>query len=233
MKQKIDHAREFDRDTQLGVQLDLPDTCPVCGFGIHPKYQTAALSRDPETQNPSIIEVVCLCPRAECQRLFIVKYKRSERQDFLLSSVSPVTLRDRVFDPAISTTSPRFPLVYNQAQAAETHGLDLICGAGYRRALEFLVKDYAKTKRKSDEHEEIDKSLLGSCINQYVEHPKVKSIATRATWLGNDETHYIRKWPQKDLADLKALIELTVHWVALDIGSAAIEESMPSPRTTK
>lgn len=27
----------------------------------------------------------------------------------------------------------------------------------------------------------------------------------RAAWLGNDETHYVRKWPEKDVKDLKSL----------------------------
>src|SRR5687767_3154472 len=38
-------------------------------------------------------------------------------------------------------------------------------------------------------------------------------IAKRATWLGNDATHYYRKWEDKDIHDLKNLIELTVLWI--------------------
>ena len=35
----------------------------------------------------------------------------------------------------------------------------------------------------------------------------------RAVWLGNDETHYVRKWEDKDISDLKRLIKLTVNWI--------------------
>jgi hypothetical protein len=41
-------------------------------------------------------------------------------------------------------------------------------------------------------------------------------VAKRAAWLGNDETHYIRKWEDKDLDDLKKLIKLTVLWIEME-----------------
>ena len=33
------------------------------------------------------------------------------------------------------------------------------------------------------------------------------------TWLGNDETHYIRRWQDKQINDLKRLIQLTINWI--------------------
>ncbi len=51
-----------------------------------------------------------------------------------------------------------------------------------------------------------------------------------ATWLGNDETHYVRKWENKELSDLKKLVELTVYWVASDILTRELEASMPDPK---
>ena len=47
-------------------------------------------------------------------------------------------------------------------------------------------------------------------ITAYIAHPKVASLAERDVWLGNDETHYVRKWEGKDVQDLKLLIKLTV-----------------------
>jgi hypothetical protein len=41
----------------------------------------------------------------------------------------------------------------------------------------------------------------------------VKACAKRAAWLGNDETHYVRKWTDKDVRDLKILITLTINWI--------------------
>jgi hypothetical protein len=99
-----------------------------------------------------------------------------------------------------------------QASAAESYGLKQIAGVGYRKALEFLIKDYCTYTRPADEAE-IRKVFLGECINRFVDDPKVKDCARRAVWLGNDETHYERKWADKDVGDLKTLINLTVLWI--------------------
>jgi len=42
-------------------------------------------------------------------------------------------------------------------------------------------------------------------------------MAERAVWLGNDEAHYIRKWEDKDLADLKKLMEIVIHFIDMEI----------------
>lgn len=51
-----------------------------------------------------------------------------------------------------------------------------------------------------------------------IDNPKIKEIAKRATWLGNDETHYFRKWEDKDLNDLKKLIEIVVYFISMELG---------------
>ena len=56
---------------------------------------------------------------------------------------------------------------------------------------------------------------------------KVKQVAARAVWLGNDETHYLRKWEGKDLQDLKKLIALTVHWIEMEELTEAVMKDMP------
>jgi hypothetical protein len=86
---------------------------------------------------------------------------------------------------------------------------------GYRKALEFLVKDYLKIKLPGSTID-IEKKLLGKCIDELIDNPNIKAMAKRAAWLGNDETHYTRKWEDKDISDLKKLIKLTVHWIVLE-----------------
>lgn len=46
-------------------------------------------------------------------------------------------------------------------------------------------------------------------------------------WLGNDETHYVRKWEDKDLKDLKKLISLTIHWIEMDALTVEVIADMP------
>jgi hypothetical protein len=47
--------------------------------------------------------------------------------------------------------------------------------------------------------------------------------------LGNDETHYVRKWADKDLNDLKNLISLTRHWIEMDQLTKDFVKDMPEP----
>ena len=97
---------------------------------------------------------------------------------------------------------------------------------GYRKALEFLIKDYAILKH-ADKKEIIEKSQLSKVIADYVNDVNIKSVSKRAVWLGNDETHYVRKWEGKNLTDMKRLIDLTVHWIEMEKLTATFEENMP------
>lgn len=56
--------------------------------------------------------------------------------------------------------------------------------------------------------------------------PKVKSCATKAVWLGNDETHYERKWEDRDINDLKILIQLTLHHIESELLTEKFEMEM-------
>lgn len=94
---------------------------------------------------------------------------------------------------------------------AEKNGHKEICGPGYRRALEFLIKDYLISLNPAIS-EEIKKLWLGKAIEK-IDSPKIKICAERAAWLGNDETHYVRKWEDKDIDNLKDLIDLAVMWI--------------------
>lgn len=55
----------------------------------------------------------------------------------------PAPVRVKDFSQEIKDLSPNFVKIYHQAEQAENTGLSDICGLGYRKALEFLVKDYA------------------------------------------------------------------------------------------
>jgi hypothetical protein len=143
--------------------------------------------------------------------LFIVEYSRfaaSERYD--ITRLSPHEATKVEYSPEISEVSPNFVGIYNQAIQAESLKLTHIAGMGLGKALEFLIKDFA-IKHSPDKEDEVKKKLLGACISTYIKDANVQKVAKRATWLRNDETHYVRKWEGKDIDDLKNLIRLTVN----------------------
>ncbi len=206
---------------------DEPNECPLCHQSIAPiQFNWATFDKVIEE-----IEYVFRCPNGKCQRLIIGRYKRRpndvrfiyDQVEFVPSAVLPTPLSKEVRD-----VSPDFAQIYTQAEHAEQLGLKLLCGPGYRKALEFLIKDYLSFLRP-DDAEAIKKLFLGKCISDYVEDARVREVAKRANWLGNDETHYVRTWEGKDLSDLKTLIKLSVHWIQMDILTKNILKDMPEP----
>lgn len=206
--------------------------CPSCGKGIHTKplvyeygkTKTKVRFRGRPTiadREADTLGVICICP--VCKELIYATYVDYGHQDiddeytfkWEKSKVYPYKKEIVTFKDTIERISPSFGLIYNQAKSAEDMGLDEICGIGYRKSLEFLIKDYAKSKypENNEEHEKIEKKPLKQCIDTYIDHQQIKSCATGAVYLGNDETHYIRKWENKDITHLKQLIELTIAWI--------------------
>ena len=81
---------------------------------------------------------------------------------------------------------------------------------GFGKAFEFLVKDYA-IKRNPDDEGKIKKMFLGNCVKKYIDDERARSMAERAAWLRNDESHYVRTFEDKDIEDLKLLLRLVVN----------------------
>ena len=126
----------------------------------------------------------------------------------------------------IERISPSFVEIYRQATMAEQLNLNELNGIGYRKAIEFLVKDYLCAKHE-EQADEIKGKPLGACINDYFEDSRIQACAKRAVWLGNDETHYYRQWEDKGIDDLKTLIKLTLHWLSMELLTEKYETDMP------
>lgn len=75
------------------------------------------------------------------------------------------------FSQRIISLSSNFVKLYRQSERAELDGLDEICGMGYRKALEFLVKDFA-IHEHPDNTKEIIKLPLSQCITDYIDSEK-------------------------------------------------------------
>jgi hypothetical protein len=212
-----------------------PDYCPQCHVFAYPIFRVAtAANKAPDKSE--WLEIAFQCANRDCQKLFIGSYRRvldsSNRPVQKLRTVEPVVPVSATFGETISKVSPSFVEVFNQANAAEAMKLDQVVGIGLRKALEFLVKDFA-INQKPDQTETIKNTPLGKCISSYIEDPNVKSCATRATWLGNDETHYVRRWEDRDIEDLKRLIHLTVNGIENVLLSQKYLAEMPESGPTE
>lgn len=194
--------------------IGYPDQCPRCHSHLVPRLLASVTNS--EKPDGSVVEEAFQCTYGQCSYLFIAIYtwriSSVSPPSYDFSRVIPIEPRKPEIGELVTGISPNFYEIYSQALAAEGFGLSQLTGIGLRKALEFLVKDFAVSTAPSKK-EEILKKPLANCISDHIDETHVKNVAKRATWLGNDETHYVRKWEDKDIKDLKALIKLTVNGI--------------------
>ncbi|MBD1224804.1 DUF4145 domain-containing protein [Virgibacillus halodenitrificans] len=206
---------------------DIPNVCPVCKYTIFPECLLVSDKEYDRETGIVIKEVVFKCTNTQCASLFIGEYECLGHQSLICATIPKLVENVKVSE-AIEEISPEFVSIYTQAIQSEKLGLDSICGVGYRKAIEFLVKDYLKSTDNDEyTHEQVESTSLRNCITQWIKDPKIKAVLERATILGNDETHYKRKFIDKDIHDLKLLIELTLHYIDMDLTFKKIEETFP------
>ena len=97
---------------------------------------------------------------------------------------------------------------------------------GYRKALEFLIKDYAILCHP-DDADSIRAKPLAQCINEMIDYDRLKTLAQRAVWLGNDFTHYERRFDEFEITDLKKFIDAALFWIEAELTTDEAEQITP------
>ena len=132
--------------------------------------------------------------------------------EFILRNTAPNLGEGPELREEITTLSQNFAKIYSEAYIAEEMGLHQIAGVGYRKSLEFLIKDFCIYKNNEKETE-IKNGFLGNCIEEFVDDRNIKESAKRATWLANHTT----QWEDKNIKQLEILIQLTMTWIRSNI----------------
>lgn len=195
------------------VPYDLPNECPICHHKvIIGNAQTVTYNNEKQT-----LQGLYICPNENCKNFFLAYYRLNDAANhFILERYIPNIIAGTEFSDIIKNISSSFVSIYYEALQAKESGLLQIAGPGFRKAFEFIIKDYAKSISPKEEHENIEKSFSGKVVSEFINDPRIQKLAERTLWLGNDETHYLRKWKNHDLTDLLSLIELTIYWINMD-----------------
>jgi len=206
-------------DYKACIQFRLPEVCPVCNRGIAPIFRLGCHDSQKE-----IASATFQCPI--CAKFFFSVFSAHYNNGYKIDATEcvvytfPDNTAPKEFSRHIHAISTQFIEIYNQSLSAESRNLSEICGIGYRKALEFLVKDYLISKIAVDDDaaiQAIRQKFLGRCIKEDITNENIKICAERATWLGNDETHYERRFENKDVTDLKRLVDLCVKWIEMEL----------------
>ena len=192
--------------TNINVATEFPNKCPICNTSIKP-------DKIGDFYNPDInfVSLSFMCPA--CGKTFISHYNynkedyeaRGPNTFYKINIIDsfPNIPKEIVFDKHINDLSRNFIEIYNQAHFAEIYNLDKIIGISYRKAIEFLIKDFCIHTNPNDS-EKISNMSLSQVIQNYITETKLQNLSKASTWLGNDETHYARKFEDKDINDLKS-----------------------------
>lgn len=192
-----------------------PNICPHCHVANIPSIQWQSPTLD--TNNNVCSLSSWRCRNIKCDKIFIAQYNLSADKFIFTRFLNgfpkgpawpqPILdLNSVILDADGKSTKSKFIKIYLQSLQAESYGLDEIAGMGYRKAIEYLVKDWA-IQNAPEDHVKIKKFWLGTVIKDYYEGD-LKDILNRATWLGNDQSHYIKLFEEYDIDVLKELINL-------------------------
>lgn len=232
---KIIEACSLNSDNGIvKFDLPLPKQCPHCSvaYGSSPTASFYTIRRDYESPKFQYVYSCYFCPH--CENLFFVQYYANgdfytRNPSGFIAKVLPEYTQEASFSEGIQKLSPKFVKIYHEAEHAENIGLMEICGLGYRKALEFLVKDFAIFSNPS-ETDAIKSKMLAPCITDYIDNRRIKSLATASAWIGNDETHYVRKHEDYNLSHLKAFISAIVSYIDSELSYLEAEVLLKKPK---
>lgn len=211
---KINGNHAYTKENMIKFTYDSDECCPICkkhGEGDH----LYAMIYTPKYDEVCVIINRCRV----CNQIYINKYlaqytSSNNYRNIKLISSEPNKVEDIVFEKVIADLSPDFVEIYNQSHAAEEMKLNHISGMGYRKAVEFLVKDFAISTKPNDS-DKIKEMLLSNCINNYVDDTRIRNLALKSAWIGNDESHYTKKHSDRDISDLKKFIQAMVYFIGM------------------
>jgi hypothetical protein len=199
-------------NSQPGIEAENPNICPHCHVANEPQN----LFKHFDSKVDRLISV-WKCNYNKCNKIFVVTHIKGKSNYIFERNLNglpkgpiwPEPILNLKNGQTIGTNNEevsKFIKTYLQSLEAESNGLDEIAGMGYRKAIEFLVKDWA-IQTYPTEKDKILGQWLSANINEFFSGD-LKEILERATWLGNDQTHYNKLFEEFNIDDLKELIDL-------------------------
>lgn len=216
-------ARHYETGEDYQVTYSEISTCPNCKRALAPFPQFGLLHpKEDECLYFSLFDYCSGCKSGILSEYEVMNkpteygngYYPDQFQQLSFNYSVPSKFFEKEFEESISRLSPQFVKIYNQAFQAESQQLDEIAGLGYRKALEFLIKDFSIHITPDDEAS-ILSMPLSQCIQKYINDPRIETLVRKATWIGNDEAHYLRKHTDRAISDLKAFISASVHFISM------------------
>lgn len=218
-------------DSRNTKDIEVDDICPNCKKPTNPHLVNSNYFQVNESINSISVTLRCL----GCKHFWVEEFEsvRKTRKNTYGTTetfyevdhinVIPTLPSDIIISDDVELISPIGKQIYVQALKAEHEKLDHIAGIGFRKALEFFVKDFSIVTNPDDE-EEIIKSSLKQVIEKYIKDEDLKTFALASAYIGNDEGHYYRKNPDKDFKHLKNYLHGVIHYMEMKLNFLDAQE---------
>ncbi len=184
-----------------------PSICPHCGIGTDAPITTTYHC---DLNNQVLLLATARC--TACSKSFFFACHKTEDSNAPAVCIYPSISYEPFHNENLEKISQRFIDIYNQAAKCEFDGNLDLAAIGYRTSLEVLVKDYAIQELSIPEEEASKKSLF-EAIGEYLKQEDVVKTADVVRILGNDYTHYRRKYPEFDFSLLKYYMEIFIKQI--------------------
>lgn len=203
------------------IDCEVPSTCPHCHKHMTPNLIHTANRID----TPQGFPLLYRCTNPSCREYFAI-FLSLKKEVTTVSGRSTTTysteIKEYTYKPKpvydmpeeIDDLSASFRAIYSQSQLAEAFGLTQISGVGYRKSIEFLVKDYLISQNIKTENGKDPSGIHLSQAIKLIPVERIRTLALAATWLGNDETHYLKEFDDHDVEDMKGFIRALGHEVS-------------------
>lgn len=196
------------------LELDVPKVCPHCHKEMVPTIITKS-----DLQNYKQNRVFAILARCNiCSSFYAVEYiysnpRQNPKQILVPYDYSPTVELD--IPDNVKEISEYFEDIYTQSESAYQLGLKQIAGMGYRKSIEFLVKDFLIFLNPKDT-DKILKLTLDNAISK-IDNEKLQNLARMTNYLGNDQTHIRTLHPTKDIDDLRDFLKNLVLLISFEI----------------
>lgn len=202
-------TRRIDTSSTRQVTVEMELECPLCHKSGNPEYASGCIVKSFNNDEKPMIFTVWYC--TSCKQYYVSMYHMmTNLQDTKLDASYPYPKNydENTIPYYIKEKYPNFSKIYSESCECERMGLNRVAGTGYRKALEFLIKDYLQNEQGLSENDVKDCRLETCC--KKIELEDISNLANAATWLGNDETHYTVKHPEYDLTHLKSFLNALI-----------------------
>ena len=196
------------------LELDVPKVCPHCHKEMIPTIVTK--SEIIKSSGQEVFAVLLRCHI--CSSFYAAEYIYSNKSGNINQTLVPYHYSPTVeldIPDNIKEISEYFEDIYTQSESAYQLGLKQIAGMGYRKSIEFLVKDFLIFLNPKDT-DKILKLPLDNAISK-IDNEKLQNLARMTNYLGNDQTHIRTLHPTKDIDDLRDFLKNLVLLISFEI----------------